>query len=273
MQLRRRLATAAGASAVAVLAAAALSACGGSSDNATSATGPASTTPSAPDVANSDETATSTAATDSEAADNGVADKNAEEILTAARTAALAAGAVHVVGELGNTGLDLSLVRGEGAVGTISQGPTRFDIVYVGRAVYLKADDDFYRQLGGEAAVELLAGKWLKVPAGGRDFSQFAQLADMGQLMTQALKPDGAIAKGKAATLDSGKAIGLTNRGGTLFVATTGDPYPLQISQTGGAEGAGKVVFDRWDEPVELSAPADAIDISELERTASSTSN
>jgi len=49
-----------------------------------------------------------------------------------------------------------------------------------------------------------------------------------------------------------------------LYVATTGVPFPLEITKTG--KESGKVVLDRWNKAVTLSAPPGAIDISTLQK-------
>ena len=53
-----------------------------------------------------------------------------------------------------------------------------------------------------------------------------------------------------------------TTHGGTLYVATTGKPYPVQVIKRG-SQG-GELDFDRYNEPVSLKAPGSAIDISQL---------
>ena len=49
--------------------------------------------------------------------------------------------------------------------------------------------------------------------------------------------------------------------GGTLYVASTGTPYPLEIVERGGE----RLVFDRWNQPVTLAVPPDALDIHQLQ--------
>lgn len=241
---RRRL----GAGAVALVLAVSVAACGGS-DSSSSTTGTAAST-------------TATQAT-SKATSNGVADKSADEVLAAAKAAATGASAVHVSGTTDDTTIDLSLVRGKGASGSIQQGTSRFDLISVSDAIYLRGSDEFYRGLGGEAVVRLLAGKWLKVPATSRDFASFAQFADMETLLTEVLKPEGAIEKGAVETVDGAEVVPLTaGSRGTLYVAATGDPFPVKL---GAGEGrTGQITFSRWNEPVDLTAPADAIDVDQL---------
>ena len=40
-------------------------------------------------------------------------------------------------------------------------------------------------------------------------------------------------------------------------------PFPIEITKTG-ANG-GSISFDRWDQPVALTIPADALDITQLQ--------
>jgi len=46
-------------------------------------------------------------------------------------------------------------------------------------------------------------------------------------------------------------------------VATTGSPYPVELSKDG--SGGGKIVFDKWNKSVTLTAPANAININQLQ--------
>jgi hypothetical protein len=60
------------------------------------------------------------------------------------------------------------------------------------------------------------------------------------------------------------KAIELNERtkvyAGSLFIATTGKPYPIEQVKSGGRE-RGKTSFSGWGQPVPLSAPSPAVDI------------
>jgi hypothetical protein len=86
----------------------------------------------------------------------------------------------------------------------------------------------------------------------------------MHSLFNQLLTHQGKLVKGKQTTVRGQKVIGLadTTHGGTLYVATTGKPYPIQVIKRG-TQG-GELDFDRYNEPVSLKAPATAIDISQL---------
>jgi hypothetical protein len=199
---------------------------------------------------------------------NGVAAKSAAEIVNESRLAADSASSVHVSGSVNSSGspvtLDLSLASGKGGTGEISQNGFAFKLVLTGTTAYISGSSAFYRHLGGAAAAQLLAGKWLKVPATTGEFSSFSSLANMSKLIDATLASHGALQKGATTTVGGQQAIAVTDttKGGALYVATTGKPYPLQISK-GGAE-SGKITFDRWNQPVTITPPASSVDLSEL---------
>jgi hypothetical protein len=199
---------------------------------------------------------------------NGVASKSAEEIVAETKKAADSASSVHVTGSVKSGGspvtLDLSMSSGNGASGQISQNGSTFKIVVTGGDAYISGSSSFYGKLGGSAAAQLLAGKWLKVPVSTPEFASFSSLTDMRKLLDTVLVGHGSLEKGATTTIAGQQAIAVkdTTRGGTLYVATTGKPYPLQIVKSGSE--AGTISFDKWDEPVSVKAPANSVDLSEL---------
>ena len=199
---------------------------------------------------------------------NGVAAKAPAEILAATKAAADVATSAHVSGSIVSGGLpitlDLDILAGKGARGRLSENGLSFELIQTGGTVYIKGSPAFYRHVGGAAAAQLLQGKWLKAPATSPEFGSLASLTDLRQLVDTTVANHGALAKGATTTVNGEKVVGVsdTAKGGTLYVATTGKPYPIEVTK-GGASG-GKIVFDRWDKPVVLAAPANAIDITQL---------
>jgi hypothetical protein len=196
--------------------------------------------------------------------DNGVASKSPQQIVTAATQAIDSVKSVHVSGSTtsGSTpvSLDLSLVSGQGGKGQMSIGGASFQIVATGQTVYIKAGASFWQRFANAQAARVLADKWLKAPASGQ-FAAFASLTNLTQLFNQLLSTHGTLQKGSTTTINGKKAIAVTDktRGGTLYVATTGKPYPLKITK-GGTSG-GTVTFDQINQPITLSAPSGAIAI------------
>jgi hypothetical protein len=200
---------------------------------------------------------------------NGLASKSADAVVAAAKAAATQAATVHISGSTvsGNRpiSLNMELVAGKGAKGHLTLGGLGIDIVEVERAFYLRGSAAFYRSVAGAAAARLLQGKWLKAPSNSGEFASLAQLTNLSSLLGSALGNHGALTKGAETTVAGRRAIPVrdTTKGGTLFVAATGTPYPLEITKTG-SEG-GTVDFTEWNKPVTLTAPAGAINITQLQ--------
>ncbi len=199
---------------------------------------------------------------------NGVESKSADAIVSDASDAAKGLQSVHAAGSIVDSGkrtaLDLEMVAGKGARGKVSEGNLNFQIVAIGQDLYLKADAATWRRVAGDAAAQLLQDKWLKAPANSGDFASVARLTDLPGLLNALLSTHGKLAKGETSTVNGQKVVAVrdTTNGGTLYVATTGKPYPVQVTHGGSQEGS--LSFDRYNESVSLAAPANAVDISQL---------
>lgn len=200
---------------------------------------------------------------------NGVASKSPTEIVAAAKAAAAGAATAHVAGSIVDEGkpisLDMELVAGKGGKGKISLEGLSIDLIQVNNAVYINGSTAFYRHVAGPAAAQLLQGKWLKAPASSGNFSSLASLTNLGKLIGTTLASHGKLSKAGSTTIAGQKAVGVSDvaKGGTLYVASTGTPYPLELVKTG--TGGGKITFDRWNKAVTLAAPANAININQLQ--------
>lgn len=205
----------------------------------------------------------------SSAKSNGEAAKSAEQILTDTRVAAQSASSVHYSGTIDTNGtrieLDLQLVAGKGGKGIIRLGGQRIDIIRIGAKAYFKGSPAFYRQFGGAAAAQLLKGKWLAASATSGDLASFTPLTDIKSLFGL-VKPHGTLSKSSETTLAGQKVIAIRSSKtdtGTLYVATTGKPYPVELTKPSGPS-YGTLRFDHWNEQVTLTAPKGAIDLSKL---------
>jgi hypothetical protein len=202
-------------------------------------------------------------------ADNGVAAKSPVEILNVTKTAADSASAVHVSGSLVAGGspitLDLSLVRGKGGKGKISENGLSFELIQLNGTAYISGSAEFYKHFAGGAAAALLQGKWLKASSTSGSLAALASLTDLQKLIDTALARRGILVKGSKTTISGQPAIPVTDtsQNGSLYVATTGQPYPIQISKNGA--GGGKIAFAEWNKPIAIAAPANAVDISALQ--------
>jgi len=200
---------------------------------------------------------------------NGIASKSADEIIAASKQAIAGAKSVHVSGSGLTKGeplsIDLELVAGKGAKGTITEHGLSFQLIEVNETIYINGSPEFYEHFGGPAAAELFKGKWLKAPANSSEFATFSSLTNLQTLLGSQLEHHGKLTVTGTSTVNGQEVVGLhdASRGGTLYIATTGKPYPVEITNSG-SEG-GTIKFDRWNEPVTLTPPSNAIDINQLQ--------
>ncbi len=200
---------------------------------------------------------------------NGVASKTPAQIVALAKAAAVGAASVHVAGSIVDEGqpisLNMELLSEMGGKGRITLGGLSFALVGVDRAIYVKGDRALYNRFASPSAARALGGAWLKASGEAGPLAQLTSLTDLGKLLDSTLAGHGTLSRGATARIGGQSAIGVTDAagGGPLYVATTGTPYPLEIVKHGAS--AGTVRFDRWNQPVELSVPTDAINIKQLE--------
>jgi hypothetical protein len=199
---------------------------------------------------------------------NGEAAKTAGEIIADARSAATAAGAVHVTGSILESGTRLKLdlhAGGTTGSGTITFRGSPIDVIRIGSTLYMKAPAIFYTNTGADSATaSLLDGKWLKTAATSKSFADLAQLTRLKDVLELTTKPDGKISKGNESTVDGAKVIELKDdKGGSIFIATTGKPYPVALRGED-ATSSGNVHFSDWGTTVRTKAPKGAVDLAKV---------
>jgi hypothetical protein len=200
---------------------------------------------------------------------NGEVSKPAERVVADAKAAVASASSVHVSGNIVSSGtpitLDVSMATGKGAIGSMTSSGLKFDVVRVGDTAYIKGSDDFYKQYAGAAVAQLLHGKWLKAPITSGRFASLAPLTNINVLFGEVASNHGKLANDGAKTYKGQDTVEIrdTSDNSKLYVAATGNPYPVAI--VGGKKGqSGAITFGDWNKSVSLSAPKGAIDISSL---------
>lgn len=200
---------------------------------------------------------------------NGIASKTPAEVVAAAKVAADRASSVHVSGSIVSGGspitLDLQLLAGKGGRGRISENGLSFEVIQVDGTAYLKGSPALYSRFGGAAAAQLFQGKWLKTSAASGSLSTLGSLTNLSQLMDTALANHGTLQKSTTTTVDGQQVLSIidTSHHGSLYVATQGKPYPIEIAKSG--TSGGKVLFNHWNASVALTAPKNAIDLAQLQ--------
>jgi hypothetical protein len=201
--------------------------------------------------------------------DNGVSAKTADDILAAAKAAADSKGTVHASGKHVESGdsvaLDMRIDQTrDSAVGYIAINGDRVDIVRIGANIYVKSSPQFLTKQGATAAeAQLVGNKWLKTTTSNKDFADFKDFTSIDSF----LEPQGDVTKGSKSTVDGQKVIALidskgTADEGTLFIATTGDPLPVEI--VSGKDSSDALKFTDFGTAVTVTAPPGALDIDQL---------
>jgi hypothetical protein len=192
---------------------------------------------------------------------NGITAKSPSAIVAAAGKAFAGVRSLHVSGTVHSSGrtiaLNMSIVSGKGARGTVVLGGQTVQIVTVNQNLYLKAGASFWRHYAGSLG-SLLAGKWLAVPESSGSVASFSGLLDLNTLVGRLLQAAGSsgLHKAKQITIDGQGAIGVTKGDGSVvYVATTGKPYPLELVSRGG----GAVYLRAYNQPVSLAVPSPVV--------------
>ncbi|MEJ7785375.1 MAG: hypothetical protein WKF96_11265 [Solirubrobacteraceae bacterium] len=162
-------------------------------------------------------------------------------------------------------------------------------IVLDQESVYIRADEAFWAQSSASADVqELLTGRWVKVP-GDEDAAELAQQVQPN-VVADCLGESVGTLSAREDKLDGDEVVVLADEGdkpgtapGELFVKADDPALPLRVTQTGARRPGGPPVnpkcgsdqdetpqdrsdlrLSRWNEPVEIEAPPDALDLEEI---------
>ncbi|HEX6754692.1 MAG TPA: hypothetical protein VF109_01985 [Mycobacteriales bacterium] len=198
---------------------------------------------------------------------NGVADKPPAEILASARKALAAAGSVHVKGNGTEGGevfaFDMRMKGTQAGRGTLTIKHNPVEILRIGKQAYLKGDADFWLEsTGSRSAAELLKGKYVKGSATDPDLKETLALTSPVGFGDEALTAKGAVTKADSRKVGAVDTVGVTYRTKegdqiTVYVATTGKPYPMYLSTTGKtADKTNSFDFREYDQPLEIKPPS-----------------
>jgi len=198
---------------------------------------------------------------------NREAGRPARQTVADSVRAATRASSLHVSGRLDSRGtpltLDLTLARGRGAKGTLTENGLAFSLVEVRSTIYIQGSDPFLRHYAGRAAAGLLHGRWLSAPAGRGRFAELAPLTSAARLFALVEGTHGRLVNEGLVGYGGQRAVEIrdTSDGSLLYVSATGTPYPVAL--VGGSRHPhDRLRFDRWNAPVSLSAPQHALSLS-----------
>ncbi|MFF0436314.1 hypothetical protein ACFYU9_29395 [Streptomyces sp. NPDC004327] len=212
----------------------------------------------------------------------------ADQIADKAVTATQSATSLRLAGRVVSGGqpldVDFSVNDHHQCTGVVRLSGGAAELRQTGTVTYMKGDEAFWRasmtsqgmpEPQIEATIELLKGRWLKIPQGQPGTEDLtgvcdlkALLADLGRNKAERTGltrgPDGQVKGTPVATVVKRKTTGETT---TVSVSQRGKPYILRMVKRGGSE-PGVVVLSDYDKPVKVVAPpADqTVDLSKLEQ-------
>ncbi|MFB7918636.1 hypothetical protein [Streptomyces sp. NPDC056061] len=190
----------------------------------------------------------------------------ANKAITTTKKAKSMTVAVDTTTDEGKVSAHLATSTSGNCAGTMSIGPAgTMGIRKVGDTVYTQFDEALLReQSKGEpaedvdAAVEMLAGHWMKSAASDPDSKDMLELCDLGTLLKGFEANDNAAQRGGETTVDGKRALRLTEKDGedtyTMLVATEGEPYILQLDAKG--KDPMTMKLSEFDKPLVVEAPA-----------------
>ncbi|MEU1278430.1 hypothetical protein [Streptomyces sp. NPDC005805] len=200
---------------------------------------------------------------------------SADQIADRAVAATEQAPSLRMKGEIESGGdlvtVDLAMDSRADCTGRLGVQGGRADVRRLGEVVYMKGDDAFWRAAmrsrpsaspddgSGDAVVELVKDRWVKLPAGAVE--DLRGLCDLDEMLA-GLKGAGGISSGltlgRDGAVGGARATTLVKRNGsatvTAYVAQEGEPYLLKVVRAGGEEPGG-VTFSDYGKPVAVTAP------------------
>ncbi|MFJ9825823.1 hypothetical protein ACIRSU_15830 [Streptomyces sp. NPDC101160] len=218
----------------------------------------------------------------------------ADQIADKAVTATQSATSLRLAGRVVSGGqpldVDFSVNDHHQCAGVVRLQGGAAELRQTGTVTYMKGDEAFWRasltsqgmpEPQIEATIELLKGRWLKIPQGQPGTENLsgvcdlkALLADLGRNKAERTGltrgPDARVKGTPVATLVKRKAEGTAVQTTTVSVSERGKPYILRMVKRGGPE-PGVVVLSDYDKPVKVVVPpADqTVDLSKLEQGSS----
>ena len=202
-------------------------------------------------------------------AGNGIAGLSADEILQRARAALTRANSFRAKGTLDQEGQQTKIdVRVSGADFTSSMtvDKARVELLAVGGKRYVRPNEQFWAistgAQKGKVLAQLIGDRWVTGTDQDQSFEGLFTIGSVAEL----LKPSGALSKGAEKEVGGVPAIGLKDAADpdtVFYVATTGEPYPLQLIGT----GDNAMVFSDFGATfADLKAPAtsEVVDLGKL---------
>jgi hypothetical protein len=186
---------------------------------------------------------------------NGLEKKSAADVLQEAAAALNAAKSVHVVLTTPSSAHVDVRMQGDSSTGTVTQAGVRVKITITGGAGYVKTGRAGLKMIGAPQPVQRHdAGRWVKVPTSGHDFTGLT-LASFAAQLTAYNGPLEPVVR--QAALYGRKVVIVSWRDGSqMYVANTGPAYPLRAEFKG--QHPASLDFTEYGARFHITAPHNA---------------
>jgi hypothetical protein len=190
---------------------------------------------------------------------NGLASKSPAQIVQAAVTAVKGASGFEMsgTGNFGDgvTAVDIK-VRGADLDGTMTMDGSSLDFDVIGGNVYFNAPAAFWAAEGLPSSMTgAYAGTWIEAAAGSSTASGFSGVSSITDIAS-ALENHGALAPGGTGSVNGQPVVFVkyTTSGAILAVATSGQAYPVRLSETS-SSSTEVIDFSNWNNVAVFTPP------------------
>jgi hypothetical protein len=216
--------------------------------------------------AGSNAPATSTAATGTAAAPastpgNALSGLTADQIATRATADLRSASSVRITGSATDAGqkmtVDLSLGT-KGCTGTIGiNGKGTVKVLKIGKRLWIKPDDRFWRSAGGSAAAAIMpivSGKYIEPGSKGSSLAGMGTFCSLSQFTGSIDRHPAGLVKGVTTTISGQPALQIKDIADTasVYVSISARPEFLRFEGSG---TDGRWDFSHYNEPLHLVPP------------------
>lgn len=184
---------------------------------------------------------------------NGVETLGPQRILKRAERAAMNARSVQLVGDAPDASLDLVVTK-DSSDGRRSNADVTLRTRVVDGSIYIRADESYWAEAFNKKKAARIGNKWVTGDLDNPRLKTFKQTSTMKPLMRQFLRTPGDPEVGEVGGVRGQPAVPVSSESGTLWIATTGKPYPLLLSSPE-ADQSSEVSFRKWDKKVVIKAP------------------
>jgi hypothetical protein len=187
-----------------------------------------------------------------------------DTILAQTRDAAKNATAVHVTGTWITQRIEYQIdmrIKVDGASGEVTTSGTRIELLRVGADLFVRGDESLYTPRDGRQdpdaaeSAQVLRDKFVKVPPDDPAFARLSGFTQLHPLLDDLFRLNGKVKKNGRQHVRGVQTLALAadkGRGGELFVALSGPPFPMRYSP---GPNAGRLDLYEYNQDFPVAIP------------------